>query len=387
MPSYGQNLSQNITLELQSKVDAGISSAQYNIRAMNYFQAQHDLETALELALELDSKKSIGLIHSKIGKLHYILEDPSEAKKSLIKAIDVQRLTKDNTNLAETYKTLADVYMSIGKYSKALDYYTSSQTHFNQEDLNSYEAEAILKKGQAHLALKDYNKSSNAFDEAIVIARRYQLNKILSSSLIYLGKVDGLKNNIEDGLKNASNGYAIAKKYNYGDVLNTGALTLSKLYEDDGNLKKSNTFLKHYITLSDSLTTAKRLQLSPERITTILSIALITILSLLTLSLYKNNNIRLKSNNVLHKKNGELIISKEKAELASKTKANFLSTVTHELRTPLYAVTGLTNMLLDEDPKPEQIQHLKSLKFSGDYLLTFINDILQINKIVMSSLH
>lgn len=84
---------------------------------------------------------------------------------------------------------------------------------------------------------------------------------------------------------------------------------------------------------------------------------------------------------MLHKKNGELIIAKEKAELASKTKANFLSTVTHELRTPLYAVTGLSNMLLEENPKPEQIQHLKSLKFSGDYLLAFINDILQINKI------
>ena len=96
---------------------------------------------------------------------------------------------------------------------------------------------------------------------------------------------------------------------------------------------------------------------------------------------YFNNNIRLKTNNMLHKKNDELIVAKEKAELASKTKANFLSTVTHELRTPLYAVTGLTNMLLDEDPKPDQITHLKSLKFSGDYLLTFINDILQINKI------
>ena len=84
---------------------------------------------------------------------------------------------------------------------------------------------------------------------------------------------------------------------------------------------------------------------------------------------------------MLHKKNDELIVAKEKAELASKTKANFLSTVTHELRTPLYAVTGLTNMLLDEEPKEHQIPHLKSLKFSGDYLLTFINDILQINKI------
>jgi CheY-like chemotaxis protein len=38
-------------------------------------------------------------------------------------------------------------------------------------------------------------------------------------------------------------------------------------------------------------------------------------------------------------------------------------------------------MLLDENPKEHQIPHLKSLKFSGDYLLTFINDILQINKI------
>lgn len=84
---------------------------------------------------------------------------------------------------------------------------------------------------------------------------------------------------------------------------------------------------------------------------------------------------------MLHKKNAELIVAKEKAELASKTKANFLSTVTHELRTPLYAVTGITNMLLDENPKPDQVQHLKSLKFSGEYLLTFINDILQINKI------
>ena len=38
-------------------------------------------------------------------------------------------------------------------------------------------------------------------------------------------------------------------------------------------------------------------------------------------------------------------------------------------------------MLLDEDPKPEQVNHLKSLKFSGEYLLAFINDILQLNKI------
>ena len=84
----------------------------------------------------------------------------------------------------------------------------------------------------------------------------------------------------------------------------------------------------------------------------------------------KKHQIKLTKIGVFdQKKNEDLVIAKEKAELASKTKANFLSTVTHELRTPLYAVTGLTNMLLDEDPKPEQVNHLKSLKFSGEYFL------------------
>ncbi len=207
-------------------------------------------------------------------------------------------------------------------------------------------------------------------------------------------------------------GLDIAKDNNIVESINESYLTLSDIYQKSSNYKLANEFLKKHIRLSDSILDIKRENLSSEKraqfineykdaenqqlkaqvkekdqesnltkITTILSIALITILSLLTLSLYKNNNIRLKTNNMLHKKNDELVIAKEKAELASKTKANFLSTVTHELRTPLYAVTGLTNMLLDENPKPDQIPHLKSLKFSGDYLLTFINDILQINKI------
>ena len=80
-------------------------------------------------------------------------------------------------------------------------------------------------------------------------------------------------------------------------------------------------------------------------------------------------------------KNAELEQARDAAVSAMEAKSNFLSTVTHELRTPLYAVTGLTHLLLDENPAEHQKEHLKSLKFSGDYLLNFINDILQINKI------
>jgi signal transduction histidine kinase/ActR/RegA family two-component response regulator len=118
-----------------------------------------------------------------------------------------------------------------------------------------------------------------------------------------------------------------------------------------------------------------------NKVTNGLSIAIIAILSLLTLSLYKNNNLRAKANRLLQDKNTALQLAKEKAEKASLAKAQFLSTVTHELRTPLYAVTGLTHLLMEENPKEHQKEHLNSLKFSGEYLLALINNILDLNKL------
>ncbi|WP_417867050.1 ATP-binding protein [Xanthomarina gelatinilytica] len=397
---------------IQNTIDSRINQAQKDIEKNAYFEAQEKYDQALELAIKIDNQKSIGIIYSKIGKLQYIIEEPDEAIKSLIKANEVQRFAKDDVNLAETYKTLGNVYTSKKQYQQALDYYKSAKTLFEQEGLDNFVAEVLLNEGITYINLKKYNEAKTHLLKSISVAKRFDLDKILSSAKINLGTALINLGETEDALAQANEGLKMAKTNHFNNVLNDGYLILSDLNQEIGNYKLANQYLKKHIKLNDSLLSIKRSSLSQEKrmqllidnqteyqkkqladleeqkaannlnkLTTILSIALITILSLLTLSLYKNNNIRLKTNNMLHKKNAELIVSKEKAELASKTKANFLSTVTHELRTPLYAVTGLTNMLLEENPKPNQIQHLKSLKFSGDYLLTFINDILQINKI------
>ena len=118
-----------------------------------------------------------------------------------------------------------------------------------------------------------------------------------------------------------------------------------------------------------------------SKLISILSLALISILSLLSLSLYRNNIIRNQSNLLLKEKNAELLEAKEKAETASTARAEFLSTVSHELRTPLNAITGITHLLIEENPNPSQIAYLNSLKFSGNYLLNYINEILEINRI------
>lgn len=73
--------------------------------------------------------------------------------------------------------------------------------------------------------------------------------------------------------------------------------------------------------------------------------------------------------------------AKDKAEKAAVAKQDFLSTMSHEIRTPLNVVIGMARLLIDEDPKPEQLEYLKSLQFSANNLLVIINDILDFSKI------
>ncbi len=80
-------------------------------------------------------------------------------------------------------------------------------------------------------------------------------------------------------------------------------------------------------------------------------------------------------------------MAKEEAERLSNLKTRFFSTVSHELRTPLYGVVGLASLLLEENKDKKQEDDLRSLKFSADYLLALINDVLQMNKMESKLIH
>lgn len=77
----------------------------------------------------------------------------------------------------------------------------------------------------------------------------------------------------------------------------------------------------------------------------------------------------------------ELLNAKEKAEQASLIKSQFLSIMSHEIRTPMNAVIGLSHLLVEENPRPDQLENLKTLQFSAENLMALINDILDYNKI------
>ncbi len=86
-----------------------------------------------------------------------------------------------------------------------------------------------------------------------------------------------------------------------------------------------------------------------------------------------------KVKNTLNNKNKELQSLHLETDKQFQLQQKYISILSQELRTPLYGIMGLTNLLVDDHPDLKHDKKLKSLKFSGDYLLTLINNILHVN--------
>ncbi|MFW5937121.1 MAG: response regulator [Desulfosalsimonas sp.] len=88
-----------------------------------------------------------------------------------------------------------------------------------------------------------------------------------------------------------------------------------------------------------------------------------------------------RANRQLQEAMEEARIQAKNAEEANQAKSQFLANVSHEVRTPLNAVLGFTDMLIDTSLSETQLDFAKTIRNSSEALLSLINDILDFSKI------
>jgi len=390
-----------------------LNDAEVSVNMLDFDNAIEQLNSSLDLSKSINDKRFIALSSSILAKLYYLRHDFDKAITELQRAISIQREIKDEEGLAYSYVNFAKIFMAQKDKTRADNYLNLAEELYSKLDNEEYLG--IVALNRAINILNSQEEVGNALnlllqakDKLAGSDNMYEISRLH----YYTARAYINSENYRLAEENCQKVLDIAYAQNFGGMIMSANKLLSKIYEKSGDYKTSLAYIQKSYSRKDSIIAMNKVVLAEEanakfgvdalqsslnelslqnaeqernlkvnKLTTILSVALITILSLLTLSLYKNNNLRARANELLQKKNTELTKAKENAEKASLAKAQFLSTITHELRTPLYAVTGLTHLLLEESPTENQKEHLNSLKFSGEYLLSLINNILDLNKL------
>ncbi|TGD57964.1 tetratricopeptide repeat-containing hybrid sensor histidine kinase/response regulator [Flavobacterium humi] len=398
-----------------SKIDSCLfynETAIYNKNHKVFDKALENANKSITYGLKSKNNLSVANGYFTLAIIYIDLKKYNDAIEKLIRSVSILNAAEPSAKLGLCYYNLGLCYMQKENFSRAESYFEKSISVYESIDLTNAKNTVKLQKALLYLEKNEDSVAEKTLEELVHLSKNKDTFKLQSEALYQLGqiKAKGKVNNL--ALNYFTRAYELSVENNDLEQQSKISKKMSEVYDQLSETKNSLAYLKIHTKLNDSIQSISKFQsqntvservkvdemmrsmekLDKEKkeqekagkfskLINILSIALITILSLLSLSLYKNNIIRNKSNELLREKNNELEIAKERIEKASKARSEFLSTVSHELRTPLNAINGISHILLEDKPKASQIEYLKSLKFSGNYLLTYINEILEINRI------
>lgn len=361
-----------------------------------------------------------------LGNIYYLMENYKSAQEHYQLTLDALKEIDDDYLVSGSYLNLAKIFRDQNKHNKSIQYFEKAlQTSIINTGLSSTEKEKIQDiHVEAKINLCELYIKKNNLDEALInllkLGDHIKKTYVNSNLEAYYNYVYGIyyakkelynnasnkfkeavfllnENNEETDLALMSNIYmqlsvALAKsgksteayltlleQNNYKDQLSNEEKNRQDL------IVKSKFLIEDYKNEAKAANIARIQQLEIankfKKINTVIFITLL-LLVISLIVIYKSYNSKIELSKTLKLKNSELQLAKDEALKASELKSRFISNVSHELRTPLYGVVGITSLLLNEKKNLSQRdkKYLQSLKYSGDYLLNLVNDILQVNK-------
>lgn len=362
--------------------DYSFSAKAYNIIGLNYEEFS-DLNKALyyynegiKYALKSNDFQQIEYLYNNTGNLYFFrLDNPEKGLEYYFKCYKYSLKYGNNLDIAFTELNIADVYFKLEKL-----------------DIGKKYLDKIIP------TLKSTNDFEMYVTYNTLLGNYYSIkNENIQAENSYNLVLERLKeNNVEFFKPNELEIYdEIYKFYKKNNNKEKALLFLEKhdKLQDELYLKERNQDIKFAGVSIDVLEMNNRIQkiasekkVQDQKMTASsklvkMSLFFAGILLFFLIFMFKNYLDYRKLNKKLFESNEQLKIANIKSEEASLLKSQFLSNVSHELRTPLYGVIGMADIIESEHVELKKDKYFNALKFSSNYLLSLINDVLNVYKI------
>ena len=411
--SLSDNLFAQTKLFSKKEIRKLTDQASQYLKDANFEKSLESSKLALHHSISTNNSYYTTISYNTIAANYAELAEFDKAIFFYNKGLFYANRTNNDTLKNHINNNLGNIYCFEKKqYEKGINYYENSLTYSQKNADTSQIFLTKLNIAWAYFDIGDFQKGYPSLDFVNKYDTKYGDQTTAGAINMLNGMYYGYKGNHEKATTYFLNAIKFGKEANQKSDLSFAHLEYSRYLLIKGDYKKAYENLSNYNKITEELYNKEKLEkanvaginveldeykreidkienekdiqlqsLEKSKMIVLLFIVIFIVLLLLIYTLFRNNNFKKKTNAELSKTNIELIIAKEKAEEVSVLKSQFVSTISHELRTPLYGVVGITNMLLDEHKELADSPHLSSLKFSARYLLSLVNDILQINKI------
>jgi signal transduction histidine kinase len=332
--------------------------------AINYLQLTQDISD------DIHDNEGEAYNYDEIGDIYRRKKEYDSALNALTRSLKVSRSLrlKINDLIPETLIKLAKTYLDMKDNAHALAYYDTAQIFYQKTDNEFGLAEVNLGRAIVYM-------SEKKFDQAKVLMESSET--VANSSHSWALEIECLEN-------------------------------LAKLYEEQRDFKNSLSYYKRFKELEDSLFSqgmqAKLLQdqlrfetfakedqikqltkleelrkeeLRKQGMVRNILVVAVALTVILLFTVYRSGQRRIRINKLLIEHQDEMKKRSQELEQLNQVKDKFFSIISHDLRSPINALSAILDMMDNNQIKPEEFSKLnKELRVQFNHTKTLINNLL-----------
>ena len=327
--------------------------AGYDIQLKDYESAMIYLRATMETYQGLGDQANIAEVYHTMGEVYRLQDFPEDAVNLHKNALNIRKELGDSVGMADTYKSMGINAIALKEKANARSFFKSALEIIN--NIPVQKGIPLIYKG---------------------ISEGYEKLGDVDSSLTYYKKYATTKdsyNSLEKQKATLDLATMYASKFETEDIKNSN----EKLQLEQANMKTTRNFLFAVFGLALLLLAVLYNSFRRKKQDN-------QVLSSQNEKIAKMNSEIQNKNASLDSLNGKLVTEmaeRESIEQSSFARDRFLATMSNEMRTPLNIISGLTHLLLTNDPRKDQIENLRTLQFSANNLVVFINDVLDFSHI------
>lgn len=359
-----------------------------------------------------NKNKNLARIYNNLGLIYRNIEETQKEEEAYLKSIEFLEGRYDDVSLGMAYNNLGTIYLdenndSLGLYfleqAKAIydstdyirgmaGYHSSLFSYFLDKDpvnwdtikyhakesfeiskaSNDYRmmADAGAYYAEALIELGDLKLAEKILLESLQVAKEGQQTREYSKVLRYLSYLYKKTNKTDKALEYLEESY----------TLKDSLISDEKLKDI---IKLDQRFKYEQERLQDSIAQVAKAQelefdytekLQKQKLSNLIIVFILLLMAIVAFFIFKS--LRRSRAHVKELEEKNKIIQEAMA-----AKSAFFSRMSHELRSPLNSIIGISNLMINNNTDPNQKENLDALSFSSNNLFMLINDILDYSKI------